>query len=453
MMTAMLYLSCSRQSGKPFTGAEGEVQLMTLDPGHFHAALVQKVMYPQVNPVVHVYAPDGPDVQDHLGRIEDFNRRKENPTRWKTIAHTGEDFLSKMLLEHPGNIVVISGNNRRKSDYIKACVDGGLHVLSDKPMCIDRAGFERIQSAFQSAKSNNVLLYDIMTERYEITTILQKELSRIQGLFGTLQQGTQDNPSVIKESVHHFFKYVSGNPIKRPAWYFDTEQQGEGLVDVTTHLVDLIQWQCFPEESIDYRRDIEILKARHWPTPISREQFGKVTRNTDFPDYLQPKLNGEGVLPVFCNGEMVYRIRGVYAKVSVRWNFEAENGGGDTHFSIMRGTRSHLIVRQGKEEQYRPELYVELEQKMAGSAVREALKSAIRSLQKSYPGLDYENYHEGWHIIIPDKYRIGHEAHFCQVTEKYLGYLVDGKLPGWEVSNMIAKYYTTTAALEMAGGK
>ena len=46
-----------------FTGAPGEVRLMTLDPGHFHAALVQKSSYPQVDPRVHVFAPDGPDVE------------------------------------------------------------------------------------------------------------------------------------------------------------------------------------------------------------------------------------------------------------------------------------------------------------------------------------------------------------------------------------------------------
>ena len=39
-----------------------EVQLLTLDPGHFHAALVQKEMYPGVAPRVHVYAPLGPDL-------------------------------------------------------------------------------------------------------------------------------------------------------------------------------------------------------------------------------------------------------------------------------------------------------------------------------------------------------------------------------------------------------
>ena len=45
------------------------VRLITLDPGHFHAALVQKSMYADIDPVVHVYAPDGPDLKAHLERI------------------------------------------------------------------------------------------------------------------------------------------------------------------------------------------------------------------------------------------------------------------------------------------------------------------------------------------------------------------------------------------------
>lgn len=39
--------------------AQQKVKLITLDPGHFHAALVQKSMYPQVDPTVHVYAKKG----------------------------------------------------------------------------------------------------------------------------------------------------------------------------------------------------------------------------------------------------------------------------------------------------------------------------------------------------------------------------------------------------------
>ena len=73
-----------------------EVRLITLDPGHFHAALVQKFMYPEVSPVVRVYAPEGEDLTAHLKRIEDFNQRAENPTYWQEKVYSGTDFL-KML--------------------------------------------------------------------------------------------------------------------------------------------------------------------------------------------------------------------------------------------------------------------------------------------------------------------------------------------------------------------
>jgi hypothetical protein len=56
-------------------------------------------------------------------------------------------------------------------------------------------------------------------------------------------------------------------------------------------------------------------------------------------------------------------------------------------------------------------------------------------------------------VVIPDKYSVSHEEHFAQVTERYLQYLKEGKLPDWEVPNMLAKYYITTKALEMARQK
>jgi len=317
-------------------------------------------------------------------------------------------------------------------------------------MCIDKKGFELLKQAFSSAEKNGVLLYDIMTERYEITTILQKELSHDQDVFGTLQEGTLDNPAVTKESVHHFFKYVAGNPIKRPAWYFDVNQQGEGIVDVTTHLVDLIQWECFSEQVLDYTSDVEMLSSKHWATMITREMFEKVTQLADFPVYLKGKLDEKGALPVYSNGEMNYKLKGVHAKVSVIWNFQAPEGSGDTHFSVMRGTKANIVIMQGEEQNYRPQLYVEVPDSKNIYSVEDALKKAIVKLQNNYAGVDVKKEGEKWHVIIPDKYQIGHEAHFGQVTQKYLKYLVDGKLPNWEISNMITKYYTTTSALELA---
>ena len=433
-----------------FTGAQGEVKLMTLDPGHFHAALVQKVMYDQVAPTVHVYAPPGSDVEDHLQRIEGFNTRSENPTHWQEVVHARGDFLEQMLAERPGNVVIISGNNRRKTEYIKACAAAGLHQLVDKPMCIDQTGFELLLEAFDAADRNDVLLYDIMTERSEICTMLQRELMQMEPVFGQLVTGTPDEPAFETESVHHLFKMVAGNPIKRPGWYFDTTQQGEGIVDVTTHLVDLVAWECFPEVPIDYKTDIEILAAKRWPTMITREQYRKVTRLEDFIPELKDQLDAEGRLPCYVNGQIDYTIKGVHARVRVLWNYEAPPGGQDTHYAVVRGTRANLVIRQGAEQNFRPELYIEPARPELTVPLAVALPRAILSLQEKYPGIKLEPSGEKWHVFVPDRYHVGHEAHFGEVTERFLQYLVDGKLPDWEVPNMKAKYYVTTTALEMA---
>jgi predicted dehydrogenase len=293
-------------------------------------------------------------------------------------------------------------------------------------------------------------VYDIMTERYEITTLLQRELATMPGLFGMLETGSYDSPAVTKESVHHFSKLVSGSPLKRPAWFFDTDQQGEGIVDVTTHLVDLIQWECFPEQALDWQKDIQVGKARRWPTPLSPAQFSRVTQLESYPDYLAKDVDANGVLQVCANGEIEYTVRGIHAKVSVRWEFEAPAGAGDTHFSIMRGTKATLVIRQGAQQQYRPELYVEKAGDTTDDALESSVRQAIDLLQLAYPGVAAAKGASGWQIVIPDSYRTGHEAHFAQVTEAYLAFLADGSMPKWEMPNMLAKYYTTTTAYKLS---
>jgi len=117
-------------------------------------------------------------------------------------------------------------------------------------MAITPAGFDLLRKSFDRAAAKKVLLYDIMTERYEIASMLQRELARMPELFGTLQKGTPDQPGVVIESVHHFFKEVAGKPLIRPAWFYDVQQQGESVPDVGTHLVDAVQWIMFPRAGI-----------------------------------------------------------------------------------------------------------------------------------------------------------------------------------------------------------
>src|SRR5436190_9918073 len=109
----LVFFSCSNDKMKNETKP---VRLVTLDPGHFHAALVQKSMYDDVDSTVFVYAPEGNDLQFHLDRIKGYNTRKDDPTHWNEQVYTGNDFFEKMIAEKKGNVVVLSGNNQKKTD-------------------------------------------------------------------------------------------------------------------------------------------------------------------------------------------------------------------------------------------------------------------------------------------------------------------------------------------------
>ena len=439
-------MSC--QSNNKETATESKtkpVQLVTLDPGHFHAALVQKTMYADVDSVVYVYAPEGNDLKLHLARIDSYNGRAESPTKWKEVIYTGDDFFEKMIAEKKGNVVVLAGNNEKKTEYILRSLEAGLNVLADKPMAITPEDFELLKKAFDIAKEKDLLLYDIMTERFEINSILQREIAMIPGIFGTLEKGTADNPAVEMVSGHCFYKYISGNVLTRPAWFFDASQQGEGIVDVTTHLIDLVQWECFPEQVLDHTKDISIVDAKRWPTNMTASQFKLITKLDSIPGFLKKNLVDDTALAIYSNGEIDYTIRGVHTKTIVKWDYTTE-AGIDTHYSVVRGTRANLIIRQGKEENYKPVLYIE----ELGSDKSNNLQEEFKKISVKFPGVELLRATKGWTVKLPENLAEGHESHFARVTNNFLGYLKNKNIPAWEVPNMLAKYYTTTKALEVA---
>ncbi len=430
-----------KSSKSAFTGAKEEVKIIDLDPGHFHASLVQKDMYDQISSEAYVYAPDGPDVKEHLKLIDSYNKREEKPTTWVEKVYTGADYLEKMLADKPGNVVVLAGNNRLKTDYIKKSVEAGLNVFADKPMVISPDKLTELEEAFKIAQEKGVLIYDIMTGRFEINSILLKEISQLPEIFGKLQNGTPEQPAVEMGSIHHYYKKVSGSILVRPVWYYDVEQQGEGIVDVTTHMVDFIQWGCFPNQIIQ-KSDIVMISAKRWPTVVSKEDFKSVTLLDQFPDYLKKDVKGDNLM-VYANGKMTYKIKGIVAKLSIEWRNKSVDGKGDSQKVILRGTNCTLEVRDGS-------IYVIANEKTDLGLFAGNLEKAIAQ-DLPQTGLTIEKANQNtWKINVPDKYKVPHETNFSQVMQAYLGYLKEGKLPSWEVPNMITKYYTTTTALKIA---
>lgn len=435
-----------------FTGEAGEVRLIVLAPAHFHASLLQKSTMSRVNDSVFVYAWErDAGLEQYLAAIESFNQRDDNPTRWEESIYIGEDFLERMVTDKRGNVVVLAGNNRDKTEFILAAVDAGLHVLSDKPMAINREDFHLLEEAYSNASVTGVLLYDIMTERYDMLNIIEKELINDQELFGELQVGSPDNPAIYMESVHHFYKEVAGSPLIRPAWYYDVEQQGEGIADVTTHLIDQLFWKCFPGQSIDYNQDIGEISSMHWPTDITLSRYGSSTGELDFPGYLQKDLDGE-VLKVYANGTIHFDVKGHHAGLKVLWNWQAPEDSGDTFMSEIRGTKAILRTKQGKEQGFVKQLYIRRSEGMQQERFEKNLDKSITTLQSKYPFLSYTAAaNEDTYLInIPLENREGHESHFTYVAERFFQYLVDRDMPDWEKANTLAKYYITTKAVERA---
>jgi predicted dehydrogenase len=426
-----------------------QVRFMTLDPGHFHAALVLKEMYPEVARKVDVYAPLGPDVVDHLARVSRFNLRASKPTSWEVEAHTGPAFLERMLAERPGNVVVISGRNRGKIGRVKASLDAGLHVLVDKPWVLEAPDLPKLEQALDTADKKGLVAYDIMTERFEATNELQREMVMDPAVFGMIAPGTAAEPAVYMESVHHLMKIVAGAPNIRPTWFFDSDEQGEGLNDIGTHLVDLVQWTLFPEQALDYAKDAKVISAQRWPTLIPRADFKRVT-NSDFPASFAPRVKDD-TLEYFCNTLVSYTLRGIHVKLNVPWDWEAPAGSGDTHFAYYRGSKARVEIRQGRAEQFRPELYVVPATPAGKAAVLAAVHKKVAALQARYPGIGVVDQGAEIKVTIPDALRVSHEEHFAQVTLRFLKFLKDRReLPAWERPNMLAKYYVTTEGARLA---
>jgi predicted dehydrogenase len=412
-----------------------EYRLITVDPGHFHAALIQKEAYPGVSNRVSVYAPLSADLTEHMNRVVRFNQRTERPTSWELDVHAAPDFLEAMASETPGGVVVLSGRNRLKIQYILAALRAGMHVLADKPWIIRPEDLPLLEEALALSQQKGLTAYDIMTERYEITSILQRELVNSPAVFGEIVAGSEAEPCVYMHSVHHLLKLVAGVPNLRPAWFFDVLEQGEALADVGTHLVDLAQWTLFPAATFDPERDVAIGSASRWPTRMTAEQFKQVTGQAG------PALD------YYCNTRVSYAVRGVHVKFDVLWNWEAPAGTGDTHLAVYRGTKSRVEVRQGAAENYRPELYV------VGD-VGVALKARAVQLLAQYPGIAVEDRGGEFRITIPDTYRVGHEAHFAQVAGQFFEYLRHPEtFPSWENPGMLAKYAVSTKGTAKSQGR
>jgi hypothetical protein len=130
-----------------------------------------------------------------------------------------------------------------------------------------------VERALDEAQAKRLVAYDIMTERYEIPSILQGELVDDADVFGKLIAGSDSEPGISAKSVHHLMKVVAGVPLRRPAWFFDVAETGDGLADVgcgpeilapLRHLLFFALWRRSAVEDAQTANGSHGQKGTHW---------------------------------------------------------------------------------------------------------------------------------------------------------------------------------------------
>ena len=418
----------------------GKHSLVMLNPGHFHAALTLRERHPSIEDDVHVFAEDGPDVDKFVHLVHAFNNRPVDPTRWTLYVYRGPDFLEKMLSRRPGDVVVIAGRNKKKMECIHLLHGQGLPVLGDKPWLIEAAQLDLLKDV----AARPPLAMDIMTERHEVTNRLQKAFACQPSVFGGFRIDRE--PAIAIRSVHHLHKTVNQKPLQRPAWYFDTEEQGEGVTDVTTHLVDLVQWMTGGNVPFSFAQDVKALSARQWATAVPRALFSRITGLEDFPEFLYDRV-ANGQLLYLCNAALSYELRGLKVEIETLWDLDEPPGGGDLHRAVLRGTRSDLIVEQGPGTQFQPTLSIQPVE--PGKGYGDALAGAVNQMQDEFPGLGVDAAGTGFRVRIPPMLRTTHEQHFAAVLRNFVTCLDEDKWPESVGSDLETKYTLLARALDL----
>ena len=402
------------------------------EPGHFHAALTLRTPNPRLASDIHVYATPGPERQDFVTLVESFNTRADNPTHWRLHLHEGPQLLQRLVEDGHGDFVVLAGRNNTKLETMAYLTQAGLHVLADKPWLTDSRQLPYLVQVTAGPR----LAMDLMTVRHSLRARLIAQVVHTPELFGTFVTHESAAPAIDIASVHHLYKRVNGRPLQRPAWYYDTTVQGDGVVDVQSHMVEQAQWWVLGEAEGDCERDIVLDSVRCWTTPVPLALFHESTGLDAYPEALQSSVR-DGVLQYACNGEIRYRLRGISVRQTTEWRQREPEGAGDLHRLTIRGSRCHVLVRQDEDTGYKAMLHLV---PVAGVALESMLPPVLAQWQEHFPGLAGEPSSLGVCLRLPPALELGHESQFALVLNAFLDHLDRGTWPKALPARMRMRY-------------
>lgn len=152
----------------------------------------------------------------------------DNTPNYKTICdkYSPKVFADAKTLLSSG--ITLAGSfapNQHRIDEVELCDEYGVHVISDKPLVLNKQDLKRLETV---ALRGNIELGMMFTVRFMPSVWKLKEIID-SGEIGELVNIEIFNPHRLM-------------PASRPDWFFNADESGSIVVDLLTHSVDLFYW-------------------------------------------------------------------------------------------------------------------------------------------------------------------------------------------------------------------
>lgn len=414
-----------------------------LNPGHFHAALVLRATSTRISDSVLVYCDQGRELDGFVNLVNAFNTRSSYPTRWDIQVRPAE--LARVVSDGQTDVAVLAGRNHHKLEDIAAFAQAGIHVLADKPWLTESSQTRFLTSALNGPG----FAMDIMTIRHEILSRLCHEIVHSENVFGRFAASSSEHPAIELGSIHHLYKQVNAKPLRRPVWYFDSRQQGDGIVDIQSHLIEQAMWFVANDAPVS-GADVKLHSARRWSTPVDLELFTEITGDSEYPATVGNDIDSAGILQYPCNGEIVWSLNGVMIRQHAQWREREPDGAGDMHRVILRGDAAQVHVEQGPETDYSARVLLRSATPGGFDDLARRAKNALPDWQQRFPGLELERQADALWLNAPIELDDGHESHFPLVRDQFLDIVDSGIGEVATHSRISARYRLIAAARSLA---
>ncbi|WP_193064453.1 Gfo/Idh/MocA family protein [Oceanobacillus oncorhynchi] len=261
----------------------------------------------------HGHAYSYANALNNLPEIELYGIADEEEVRGKDAA---EQFNTKYfsdyhdLLKEPIDAVIITSENQKHFEHVKAAANHNKHVLCEKPLS---SNVKDAEEMIKICREKGVILQTAFPVRFN---------KPVQNAKQTIDTGDLGNIIAVKGTNR------GTNP---GGWFVQKEKSGGGaVIDHTVHVVDLIRWFTNAEVTEVYAEiDDKLSEGEIDDTGLLTMEFDNGmfatldcswSRNKDYPtwgDVTLEIIGTKGTLSVDAFAQKL----DVYSSDGVKWNF------------------------------------------------------------------------------------------------------------------------------------